>query len=161
MTATSNLDAARSLFSDLSPQKLFSLEGQLVLITGAAGGIGGALARGFAAAGAKIIACDLQPRIHELADQWRAGGMDVESMVFDVTSEDEIADSFAQIAKRHGRLDVLVNNAGVIVRTPFLELKREEWQKVLDTDLTACFFMAQHAARMMVTQGHGRITDCP
>ena len=96
MTATSNLDAARSLFSDLSPQKLFSLEGQLVLITGAAGGIGGALARGFAAAGAKIIACDLQPRIHELADQWRAGGMDVESMVFDVTSEDEIADSFAQ-----------------------------------------------------------------
>jgi len=157
MTATSNLDAARSLFSDLSPQKLFSLEGQLVLITGAAGGIGGALARGFAAAGAKIIACDLQPRIHELADQWRAGGMDVESMVFDVTSEDEIADAFAQIAKHHGRLDVLVNNAGVIVRTPFLELKREEWQKVLDTDLTACFLMAQHAARMMVMQGHGRI----
>ena len=157
MSATTSLDATQPLFGDLAPQKLFSLDGQVVMITGAAGGIGGALARGFAAAGAKLIACDLVPRMHELADQWRTQGMDVESMVFDVTREDDIAKAFAQVTDRHGRLDVLVNNAGVIVRTPFLELERHEWQKVMDTDLTACFLMAQHAARMMVAQGHGRI----
>jgi gluconate 5-dehydrogenase len=157
MTASVSAAATSNPFPDLAPQKLFSLQGQVVLITGAAGGIGGALARGFAAAGAKLVACDLQPRVHELAAQWRASGMAVDSMVFDVTSEEEIGRAYAQVIERHGRLDVLINNAGVIVRTPFLQLKREEWQKVIDTDLTACFLMAQHAARLMVTQGGGRI----
>ena len=67
------------------------------MITGAAGGIGGALARGFAAAGAKLIACDLNPRIHELAAQWRESGMNVESIAFDVTNEDEIAKAFEKV----------------------------------------------------------------
>ena len=83
--------------------------------------------------------------------------MDVDAMTFDLTREDEIAHAFEQIVERHGRVDVLINNAGVIVRTPFLELKREEWQKVIDIDLTACFLMAQQAARLMVKQGGGRI----
>lgn len=157
MTVPSPVAAASNPFSELSPQQLFSLQGQVVLITGAAGGIGGALARGFAAAGAKLVVCDLNPRIHELAVQWRGNGMDVDALSFDVTKEDEITKAFAQVIERHGRLDVLINNAGVIVRTPFLELKREEWQKVLDTDLTACFLMAQHAAKLMVAQGRGRI----
>jgi len=157
MTTSDSVTTPSNPFPDLAPQRLFSLQGQLVLITGAAGGIGGALARGFAAAGAKLVVCDLHARIHELAAQWRNEGMDVDSLAFDVTNEKEIADAYAQVIERHGRLDVLINNAGVIVRTPFLDLKREEWQKVIDTDLTACFLMAQHAARLMVNQGGGRI----
>ncbi len=157
MTACPAASSAPNPFPELAPQQLFSLQGQVVVITGAAGGIGGALAKGFAAAGARLVACDVNPRVHELAVQWRASGMDVDSMTFDLTSEDEIAKAFAQIVERHGRVDVLINNAGVIVRTPFLELKREEWQKVIDIDLTACFLMAQQAARLMVRQGGGRI----
>ena len=157
MTSPSQLAATPSQFESLAPQHLFSLKDQIVMITGAAGGIGGALARGFAAAGAKLIACDLNPRVHELAAQWRESGMHVESIAFDVTNEEEIAKAFEKVIALHGRLDVLINNAGVIVRTPFLQLKREEWQKVIDTDLTACFLMAQHAAQLMVKQGSGRI----
>lgn len=157
MTASTPVAATSSPFPELAPQQLFSLQDQVVLITGAAGGIGGALARGFAAAGARLVACDVNPRVHELAAQWRESGMVVESLTFDLTREDEIAQAFAQIIERHGRIDVLINNAGVIVRTPFLELKREEWQKVIDIDLTACFLMAQQAARLMVKQGGGRI----
>ena len=157
MSATQTLPAASPPFAELAPQQLFSLHGQVVMITGAAGGIGGALARGFAAAGARLVVCDLSQRVHTLAAQWREAGMDVDSLCFDVTREDEIATAFGQVMQRHGRLDVLINNAGVIVRTPFLELKREEWQKVIDTDLTACFLMAQQAARLMVAQGSGRI----
>jgi gluconate 5-dehydrogenase len=157
MTANAVASSAPNPFPELAPQQLFSLQGQVVVITGAAGGIGGALARGFAAAGAKLVACDVNPRVHELAAQWRESGMQVDAMTFDLTREDEIASAFAQIVERHGRVDVLINNAGVIVRTPFLELKREEWQKVIDIDLTACFLMAQQAARLMVKQGGGRI----
>ncbi len=157
MIAPASVAAGSNPFPELAPQQLFSLQGQVVLITGAAGGIGGALARGFAAAGAKLVACDVSPRVHELAAQWRQNGMDVDSLTFDLTREEEIAQAFAQVTERHGRIDVLINNAGVIVRTPFLELKREEWQKVIDIDLTACFLMAQQAARLMVGQGGGRI----
>jgi len=157
MTAAATLHTRPNPFPELAPQQLFSLQGQRVLITGAAGGIGGALARGLAAAGARLVACDINPRVHALAEQWRHEGMDVESMNFDLTREDEIAQAFGQIVERHGRIDVLINNAGVIVRTPFLELTREQWQKVIDIDLTACFLMAQQAARLMVQQGGGRI----
>ncbi len=157
MSAAVAASAQAGPYSELAPEALFSLKDQVILITGAAGGIGGALARGFAAAGGRLIACDVNPRIHELAAQWRTEGMDVESLVFDLTREEEIARAFEQVKRSHGRIDVLINNAGVIVRTPFLELTREEWQKVIDIDLTACFLMAQQAARLMVGQGGGRI----
>ncbi len=157
MTSTTPQAKTQPPYPELAPQSLFSLAGRVVMITGAAGGIGGALARGFAAAGAQLVVCDMNESIHELATQWRDQGMTVDSLNFDVTSEDQISDAFAKVKERHDRLDVLINNAGVIVRTPFLNLSRQEWQKVIDTDLTACFLMAQQAARLMVAQKSGRI----
>jgi len=132
---------------------------RVVLITGAAGGIGGGLAQGFAAAGATLILADLNPKVLAQAEQFRTGGTRASALQFDVTDEAAIDRAFEQIIAEHGRLDVLINNAGVIVRTPLLQLKRSEWQKVLDTDLTACFLMAQRAARIMVGQAYGRIIN--
>ena len=163
MTASASSNPAATigvpehLFNTLAPQHLFSMQDQVVLITGAAGGIGLGLARGFAAAGAKLVLADLNPSVQARAQLFRDAGANALGLVFDVTDEAAISAAFDQVMAHYGRIDVLVNNAGVIVRTPLLQLTLAEWQKVMDTDLTACFLMAQQAARLMVKQGSGRI----
>lgn len=146
-------------YRDLEPAKIFSLAGKVVVITGAAGGIALGLARGFAAAGARLVLTDRDERVHERAARFRDAGADATSLVFDVTDEAAIAAAFDEIERRCGRLDVLVNNAGVIVRKHLLELPVEDWKRVIDIDLTACFVLAQQAARRMVAQGSGRIIN--
>ena len=151
--------AGQHLFQGLAPATLFSLAGKVALITGGAGGIALGLARGFAAAGAKIVLADRNEAVHERVREFREAGADALALVFDVTDEPAIAAAFQEVIAKLGRIDILVNNAGVIVRTPFLELTKQEWQKVIDIDLTACFLMAQQAGRLMVKQGSGRIIN--
>ena len=151
--------AGQHLFQGLAPATLFSLAGKVVLITGGAGGIALGLARGFAAAGARIVLADLNEAVHQRAAQFRDAGADAHSLVFDVTDADAVTAAVQQAITQCGGLDIVVNNAGVIVRTPFLELTKQEWQKVIDTDLTACFLVAQQAARHMVQRGSGRIIN--
>lgn len=158
-TLTPTSTAAKHLFNGLAPATLFSMAGKVVLITGAAGGIGAGLARGFAAAGARLVLADLNDKVHQVAASFRDAGADASSLVFDVTDEVAITGAFVEIMQRYGRIDVVINNAGVLVRKPLLELTRQEWQKVIDTDLTACFLVAQQAARIMVKQGSGRIIN--
>ena len=151
--------AGQHLFQGLAPASLFSLAGKVALITGGAGGIALGLARGFAAAGARIVLADRNEAVHQRVREFREAGADALALVFDVTDEQAIASAFDEVIAKMGRIDILVNNAGVIVRTPFLELTRQEWQKVIDIDLTACFLMAQQAGRLMVKQGSGRIIN--
>lgn len=147
------------LFQDLAPAHLFSLQGKVALITGAAGGIALGLAKGFAAAGARLILADFSDKVHERVHAFREAGCDAHGLVFDVTDPGAVAAAVASAVSLCGRIDIVVNNAGVIVRTPFLELSPQEWQKVIDTDLTACFLVAQQASRLMVKQGSGRIIN--
>ena len=147
------------MFDDLSPSKLFSLDGKVALVTGGAGGIATGLSRGFAAAGARLILADRDDAVRRRAEEMRVAGSDCTSLVFDVTDTDAVAHAFEEIAGRFGRLDVLVNNAAIIVRKPFLELTLDDWRRVIDVDLTACFVAAQHAARLMAKQGYGRIIN--
>lgn len=151
--------ASSHLYKGLAPASLFSLEGKVALITGGAGGIALGLAKGFAAAGARLILCDFKETVHDRVREFRDAGCDAHGLVFDVTDPDSVADAFGQAAALHGRIDICVNNAGVIVRTHFLDLTPAEWQKVIDTDLTACFLVGQQAARLMVRQGGGRIIN--
>lgn len=145
------------MLEHLEPGKLFSLRDRVVFMTGAAGGIAAGLAPGFAAAGAQLVLADRSERVHERAAALRQAGSEVLSLTFDVTDRDAVDAAFDQAYQHFGRLDVLVNNAAVIVRKPFLELTSEDWQRVMDTDLNACFHVAQRAARTMVAQGSGRI----
>ena len=145
------------LFNELAPQRLFSLDGKVVLLTGAAGGIALGLAKAFAAAGARLVLADRSEAVHERAAQFRAAGADASALTFDVTDEAAVAAAVQETLQRCGRLDVAVANAGIIVRQHVLDLTLADWQRVIDTDLTATFLLAQQAARQMVEQGSGRI----
>jgi meso-butanediol dehydrogenase/(S,S)-butanediol dehydrogenase/diacetyl reductase len=125
-----------------------TLSERTVLITGAAGGIGAAAARRLAAEGARLVLADLDgAAVEKLAAE--LGGVGVRA---DVTREADIAAMVDEPYRRWGRLDVLFNNAGVIRVQPLLEVTREEWDRVLDVNLRAVFFILQAAARRMVAQ---------
>ena len=147
------------MFSQLAPASLFSLEGKVALITGGAGGIASGLARGFAAAGAKLVLADRNEAVRKRVDELCSAGADAAALVFDVTDVGAVDGAFEETQQRFGRLDIVVNNAAIIVRKPFLELTQEDWTRVIDIDLTACFTVAQRAARRMVAQGSGRIIN--
>ena len=143
------------MLDDHTAARLFSLAGKVALITGGAGGI----AKGFAAAGAELVLADRDPRVEERAADFRKDGADVTAMTFDVTDTAAVSKALGDIVATKRRLDIVVNNAAVIVRKPLLQLSLDEWRKVIDVDLTACFDIAQQAARIMVGQGSGRIIN--
>jgi len=125
-----------------------SLTGRVALITGAAGGIGAATARRMAGDGAKVVLADIDGgNVEKLA-----GELGQVSIRVDVTREEDIARMVDEPYRRFGRLDVLFNNAGVIRVQPMLEVTRAEWDRVMDVNLRAVFFVLQAAALRMQDQ---------
>lgn len=147
------------MFQHLAPAHLFSLQDRVVFMTGGAGGIAHGLAQGFAAAGARLVLVDRNPAVEARADELRRAGAEVSTRIFDITDDEAVRTAITETRETAGRLDIVVNNAAIIVRKPFLELSLEEWKRVIDINLTACFSVAQHAARIMVAQGSGRIIN--
>jgi meso-butanediol dehydrogenase/(S,S)-butanediol dehydrogenase/diacetyl reductase len=124
------------------------LHGRVVLVTGAARGIGAATARRLAADGARLVLADLDgPGVEKVAGE--VGQVAVQA---DVTRRDDVDRMIDEAYRRWGRLDVLFNNAGVIRVQPLLEVTEEEWDRVLGVNLRAVFFVLQAAARRMVRQ---------
>jgi gluconate 5-dehydrogenase len=137
-----------------TPAELFDLSGRVALVTGASRGIGFALARALAGAGATVVLCARDAAaVHAAALQLPGA----EAAPFDVTDAAAATRAVADIAARHGRLDILVNNAGGFVRKPLLELSDDDWLKLFDSHLTSGFRLAREAARVMVPRGFGRI----
>ncbi len=133
---------------------LFDLTGRLALITGSSRGLGLAIAQGLAAAGAQVI---LHGRDQDRLRRQAAALPNAATLAFDVTDAAGVRAAFARIEAEHGRLDILVNNAGVIPRRPLLETTDEDWQSVIDSNLTAYFRLAREAARLMMPRRSGRI----
>ena len=140
--------------------KNFCLEGKVALVTGASYGIGFAIAKGLAGAGAKIVFNDLK---QEFVDKglaaYAAEGIDAKGYVCDVTDEDAVTAMVAQIEKEVGNIDILVNNAGIIKRIPMHEMKAEEFRQVIDVDLNAPFICAKAVIPTMMKMGHGKIIN--
>ncbi len=135
---------------------LFDLGGRTALVTGSARGIGLSLAGGLAAAGAAVILNGRRPDAVESAVAGLRGkGLQAEGAVFDVADEAAVAAAFEDFDRRGIEIDILVNNAGIQHRKPMLELALADWQRVIDTNLTAAFLVGKEAARRMVQRGRG------
>jgi gluconate 5-dehydrogenase len=140
--------------------KKFSLEGKVALVTGASYGIGYAIASAYAAAGAKIVFCDIkQEFVDKGLASYEADGIDAKGYVCDVTNEAMVQEMVAKIEKEVGVIDILVNNAGIIKRIPMCEMSADEFRQVIDVDLNAPFIVSKAVIPSMIKKGHGKIIN--
>jgi len=138
----------------------FNFEGQTALVTGASSGLGKQFALLLASAGADVaIAARREDKLKEVAEEIEALGRKALILVMDVTKEEEIAAGFAKIKKEWQKLDIVVNNAGISSAAPAEEMSFEDWQKVVDVNLTGVFLVAKHAGALMKEKKYGRIIN--
>ena len=138
----------------------FSLEGKIALVTGASYGIGFALASAFAEAGAKIVFNDInQDFVDRGLAAYKEKGIDARGYVCDVTNEEQVNAMVAQIEKEVGKINILVNNAGIIKRIPMTEMTAEEFRQVIDVDLNAPFICSKAVIPSMIKKGGGKIIN--
>jgi len=136
---------------------MFDLTGKVALVTGASRGIGRAIATRFAEQGAMVVAAARADHAEGCADELRAAGWRAEALGLDVTDAAAVEAVPGAIVTRHGRLDIVVSNAGITRDQLLMRMKRADWDAVLATNLTAAFVLAQAAMRPMLKQRSGRI----
>ena len=140
--------------------KQFSLTGKVALVTGAAYGIGYAIAKAYADAGAKIaFNCRSQAHMDKALADYKKDGIEAHGYLCDVTDETSVREMVADIEKTLGTIDILVNNAGIIKRTPMLEMETTDFRQVIDIDLTAPFIVSKAVLPGMLRKGHGKIIN--
>jgi 2-dehydro-3-deoxy-D-gluconate 5-dehydrogenase len=139
---------------------LFKLDGKVALVTGAGQGLGQGMALGLAEAGADIASLD-RVGCAETCESVRALGRKYFESVVDLreASVEDLQAVVARIVKELGPIDILVNNAGTIRRTPALDFSETDWDDVLQINLKAAFFLSQAVARVMMSQGGGKIIN--
>lgn len=139
---------------------MFSLTGKVALVTGASSGIGRASALALARQGAKTaLAARRVEKLESLVGEIKTLGGEAIAIPTDVLKQEDILQAIAKTVATFGRLDVLLNNAGVGSIGPTLEMTQDDWDKVLDTNLKAYFFLAQTAAKEMLKNKWGRIIN--
>ena len=136
------------------------LEGKVSLITGAAQGIGEATALKFAREGAIVVVCDVQQAgIDQVVAQCEAAGAQAVGYVMDVTNREQVESVVAQVKERFGRIDVLINNAGITQDARLQKMTLAQFDRVIDVNLRGVFHCAQTVADVMVAQGSGSIVN--
>ena len=145
--------------SDL-PDDLFSVSGQVVLVTGGSRGIGRAIAEGFCRRGADVVICSQSPQSVETAiEEMRGAGLGVTGLVCDVSREEQIAATVDSVLSSRGKIDTLVNVAGVNRRKRAETVTVEDYDFILDTNLRGAFLMAQAVGRTMIERKSGVIIN--
>ncbi len=139
---------------------MFCLKGKVALVTGASYGIGYAIAKGLAQAGATIVFNDIkQELVDKGIEAYKADGIEARGYVCDVTDEAAVTELIAKIEKEVGVVDILVNNAGIIKRIPMTEMTAAEFRQVIDVDLNAPFIMSKAVIPSMIKKGGGKIIN--
>jgi gluconate 5-dehydrogenase len=143
-----------------APNPLFDLSGRIALITGSSQGLGFAIARGLAQAGAAIVLNGRdEVKLATAADTLRAEEARVTTAAFDVTDGAASAGAVASIEAEFGPIDILVNNAGIQRRAPLAEMTETQWREVIDTNLTSAFLVARAVVPRMIARRVGKIIN--
>ncbi len=140
--------------------KIFDLTGKIAFITGGTHGIGMAIGKALASAGARICVNDIsEEKLTSCKKAYAEDGIDVFTLLFDVTDEKDVDRGIGIIESQVGPIDILVNNAGIIKRVPILNMPVEEFRQVIDIDLVAPFIVAKRVAPSMISRGGGKIIN--
>ena len=141
-------------------KNLFNLTGKVALITGAVHGLGMAMAKGLGNAGATIVINNnTLDKLDEAIAEYRASGLNAYGYVFDVTDEKAVIEAITQIEQEVGPIDILINNAGIIKRTPIIEMEVKDFNAVIQVDLVAPFIVSKNVAKGMIKRGGGKIIN--
>jgi len=139
---------------------MFSLKGQVAIVTGSASGFGRATAKLFAEAGASVVLASRRPdKLQIVADEIVAMGGAALVVQTDVTVEAQVKHLVERTLEQFGQIDVLVNNAGILTRTPVPDTSEEEWYALMDANLKGPFLCCKHVLPVMLKQGKGNIVN--
>ena len=140
--------------------ELFDLTGEKAIVTGAAQGLGEQMALALAEAGADVAVVDMNLKgADKVAESIRNLARDSISIKADVTRVDEVEDMVKRATERFDRIDILINNAGIVNNVPAQELGKEEWDRTVEVNLSGVFLCAQRVGRKMIAQKKGNIIN--
>jgi len=135
---------------------LFDLTGRTALVTGGTHGLGMAIAKGLATAGATIVINDIfEDKLTNALAEYRQAGVEAHGYLFDVTKEEQVIAHLERVAAEVGPVDILVKNAGIIKRIPMVDMSVAEFEEVIRIDLVAPFIMAKQVAKGMIARRSG------
>jgi len=136
-------------------ENLMRFQDKVVVVNGASRGIGRGIALRFAKEGADIVVGANEDKIHEVAEEIRAMGRKGLSIFCDVTDKKSVENLYSQVMKEFGKVDVSIQNAGVITIAKIEDMTEEEWDKVMDVNTKGVFLCCQSAAKIMIKQRNG------
>lgn len=138
----------------------FSLSGKKAIVVGGAGDLGKAMVEAVAQAGAQTVVIDFDDRVFEICDGFKNSGLNVSPLKADVSKIEEIKDSYqAALKTLGGKVDILINSAGIQRRYPSEDFPDDEWHKVISVNLDATFFYCKYAGNTMLRNGGGKIIN--
>jgi len=141
-------------------EDLFSVKGKMAVVTGGGQGLGECLAKGLATYGAEVAVLDLNEELcQKTVEDIRNNGGKAINIKVDVSKKSEVSAAIEKVVNYFGRIDILVNNAGVVSRSSVLNLKEEDWDKVMDINAKGTFLCCQAAGEHMVKQRYGKIIN--
>jgi NAD(P)-dependent dehydrogenase (short-subunit alcohol dehydrogenase family) len=144
----------------MNTRELFDLTGRVAIVTGGSIGLGRQMADALADLGAAVMVCARQAeRCRQAADELRARGARAAARACNVADPQEVRALVEATLKEFGRLDVLVNNAGIAWGSPVEHMRLEDWHKVMETNLTGTFLCAQEAGKVMIAQRRGSVVN--
>jgi len=153
--------ASTTRYSTVNVKQLFDLTGRVAIVTGGSIGLGRQMAEGLAEMGADLVLCARKKeRCHQAAEELQQLGVKAIALGCDVKSPDSIQQMVEATLSQFGRIDVLINNAGISWGAPVEEMRLEDWNKVIETNLTGTFLCAQAVGKVMIRQSRAENSAC-